>query len=236
MDKGIFVALSGAVLQEKRMEALSDNLANVNTSGFKGTRPIFEDSMTDAYRVRTFGKLDDVVTDVSQGPLQRTERKLDVAIKGEGFFAVETSFGARYTRDGSFTLDRDGNLVTRDGAAVLGETGRIKLPGTDVKIDASGGINVNGANVGRLKLVDFTNPGALRREGSLFAAPKGAGEVPANPNAQVEQGYIEASNVNAVRAMTTMIEAMRSYETHTKLIQSIDDMTRKAVEEVGRTA
>src|SRR3972149_2689874 len=236
MDKGIFVALSGAVLQEKRMEALTDNPANGSPSGFKGSRPLFEDSMTDAYGVRTGGKLDDVVTDVSQGPLQRTERKLDVAIKGEGFFAVETPFGARYTRDGSFTLDRDGNLVTRDGGAVLGETGRIKLPGTDVKIDAPGGINVNGANVGRLKLVDFTNPGALRREGSLFAAPKGAGEAPANPNTQVEQGYIEASNVNAVRAMTTMIEAMRSYETNTKLIQSIDDMNRKAVEEVGRTA
>ncbi len=236
MDKGIFVALSGAVLQEKRMEALTDNLANVNTSGFKGSRPLFEDAITDAYNVRTFGKLDDVVTDTSQGPLQRTERKLDVAMKGEGFFAVETSSGIRYTRDGSFTLDKDGGLVTRDGGRVLGENGPIKLPGTDVKIDASGRINVNGVNVGRLKLVDFTNPGALRREGSFFAAPKGAGEVPASPNTQVEQGYIEASNVNAVRAMTTMIEAMRSYETHTKLIQSIDDMTRKAVEEVGRTA
>lgn len=236
MDKGIFVALSGAILQERRMEALTDNLANVNTSGFKGARTIFEDSMADAFRVRTFAGLDDVVTDTSQGPLQRTERNLDVALKGDGFFVVETQAGIRYTRDGSFTLDKDGNLVTRDGSFVMGDSGKIKLPGTDVKIDAEGGIKVNGAAVGRLKLVDFTNPVALRREGSHFFAPAGAGEIAANPNTQVEQGYIEASNVNAVRAMTTMIEAMRSYETHAKLIQSMDDMTRRAVEEVGRTA
>lgn len=236
MDKSIFVALSGAVLQERRMEVLTDNLANVNTTGFKAQRPLFKDSMTDAFRVRTFGRLDDVVTDIGQGPSQMTHRKLDVAIRGEGFFAVETPAGTRYTRDGSFVLDTVGALVTREGHRVMSEDGAITLAGPDVLIDADGGVHANGAAIGRLKLVSFANPAELRREGNYFVPLPGAGETPAGPDTQVDQGFLEGSNVNAVRAMTTMIEAMRSYETSAKLIQSMDDMTKKAIEEVGRTS
>lgn len=236
MDKSIFVALSGAVLQERRMEVLTDNLANVNTTGFKAQRPLFEDSMTDAFRVRTFGRLDDVVTDIGQGPSQMTHRKLDVAIRGEGFFAVDTQAGTRYTRDGSFVLDPAGVLVTKEGHRVMGEDGPITLAGPDVLIDPDGGMHVNGAAIGRLKLVSFANPLELRREGNYFVALPGAGEMPASPDTQVDQGFLEGSNVNAVRAMTTMIEAMRSYETNTKLIQSMDEMTKKAIDEVGRTS
>ncbi|HBG46138.1 MAG TPA: flagellar basal-body rod protein FlgF [Deltaproteobacteria bacterium] len=235
MDKGIFVALSGAVMQERRMEALTDNLANVNTAGFKAQRPLFEDAITDIFRVRTFGKLDELTIDMGQGHAQRTERKLDVAINGDGFFVVETPSGMRYTRDGSFTLNNEGNLVTMEGYPVMGDGGRIKLSTPEVLIDGAGAIHVNGAVAAKLKLASFIDTAALRREGGFFAPLPGAKETPASPNTQVEQGYIEASNVNAVRAMTTMIEAMRSYETNTKLIQSMDDMTRKAIEEVGRT-
>ncbi|MBW7956351.1 MAG: flagellar basal-body rod protein FlgF [Deltaproteobacteria bacterium] len=236
MDKSIFVALSGAVLQERRMEVLTDNLANVNTTGFKAQKPLFEDSMTDAFRVRTFGRLDDVVTDIGQGPSQMTHRKLDVAIRGEGFFAVDTPTGTRYTRDGSFVLDPAGVLVTKEGHRVMGEDGPITLTGPDVLIDSNGGMHVNGAAIGRLKLVSFANPAELRREGNYFVGLPGAGEMPASPDTQVDQGFLEGSNVNAVRAMTTMIEAMRSYETNTKLIQSMDEMTKKAIDEVGRTS
>ncbi len=234
MDRAIFVALSGAVLQEKRMDVLADNLANVNTAGFKKQKPLFRDAMPASWGPRTFAKVEKVVTDMSQGVAERTERPLDAAIKGEGFFVVSTPNGSRYTRDGSFTAGADGTLRSREGNPVLGERGVIKLTSPDISIDALGNIQSKGAVIDRLKLVSFSNPADLRREGNYFA-PSGQGvqEKPVNKETQIEQGYIEVSNVNAVRAMTTMIEAMRSYETHTKMIQTLDDMTKKAIEEVG---
>src|SRR3990172_7791333 len=104
MDRGIFVALSGAILHERRLEVLTDNLANVNTAGFKKQKPVFEDSMPDAYGLRSFSMMKSTVTDMSQGVAEKTGRPLDAAIMGNGFFAVQTPNGERYTRDGSFTI------------------------------------------------------------------------------------------------------------------------------------
>jgi flagellar basal-body rod protein FlgG len=236
MDKGIYVALSGAVLQERRMEVLTDNLANVNTTGYKGQKPLFEASLPDQFRIRNFGRLGEVATDYTQGVLQKTERKLDFAVRGDGFFVVETPTGKGYTRDGSFTVGTGGELLTREGYAVLGENGPVKLEPGDVTVDALGKLNSGGKTIGALKLGTFSDLTVLRREGSVYKAAPGATELPVSPNTQVEQGYIETSNVNAVRAMTTMIEAQRSYETHSKMIQSIDDLTRKSIDEVGRAS
>ncbi|MBI5491373.1 MAG: flagellar basal-body rod protein FlgF [Deltaproteobacteria bacterium] len=233
MDRAIFVALSGAVLQEKRMDVLTDNLANVNTAGFKKQKPLFEDAMPYPWGPRTFAQMEKVVTDMSQGVAEKTDRKLDAAIKGDGFFTVSTPNGNRYTRDGSFTVGPDGTLRSREGDPVLGEKGVIKLTSPDVSIDALGNIKSSGAPVDRLRLVNLNGAADLIREGGYFAPPVEAQEVPVGKETVVEQGYIEVSNVNAVRAMTTMIEAMRSYETHTKMIQTLDDMTKKAIEEVG---
>lgn len=235
MDRGIFVALSGAVLQEKRLEILSDNLANVNTAGFKKQRPLFQDAMPAPYGTRTFAVADGAVTDMSQGVAEKTGRRLDVAIKGDGFFVVDTPYGKRYTRDGNFTLGPQGNITTREGHAVLGRNGVIKLTSSDVVIDAEGNIQGNGATIDKLKLVNFDNPGKLFREGNFFSAPLEVKEAGVSPDTGLEQGYIEVSNVNAVKSMTTMIEVLRSYETHSKMIQSLDDMTKKAIEEVGRS-
>jgi flagellar basal-body rod protein FlgG len=236
MDKGIFVALSGAVLQERRMEVLTDNLANVNTTGYKGQKPLFEASLPDQFRIRNFGRLGNVATDFTQGVLQKTERKLDFAVRGDGFFVVDTPLGKGYTRDGSFTVSTGGELLTREGYQVLGEDGPVKLSSADVSVDALGKLNSGGKTIGALKLATFNDLTVLRREGAVYRAVPGAQEQPVSPNTQVEQGYVETSNVNAVRAMTTMIEAMRSYETHSKMIQSIDDQTRKSIEEVGRAS
>lgn len=235
MDKGIYVALSGAVLQERRMEVLTDNLANVNTAGYKGQKPLFEASLSDEFRIRNFGRLQDVSTDYTQGILQQTGKKLDFALRGDGFFVVETPNGKGYTRDGSFVSGVNGEVLTREGYQVMGVDGPLKLSTADVKADGVGRLMSNGAVVGELKLATFKDLNVLRREGGVYRALPGAKEQPVSPNTQVEQGYIETSNVNAVKAMTTMIEALRSYETHSKMIQSIDDQTRKAVEEVGRT-
>lgn len=236
MDRGIFVALSGAVLQERRMEVLTDNLANVNTTGYKAQRPLFEATLSDEFRIRNFGRLGDVVTDHSQGLLQQTGRKLDMAIRGEGFFTVETPTGKGYTRDGSFITGMNGELLTREGYAVLGENGPITISEPDVAVDAVGRLKSGDKTLATLKLASFNDQSVLRREGSVYKAMPGAREEQVSPNTAVEQGYIETSNVNAVKAMTTMIEAMRSYETHSKMIQSIDEETKKTIEEVGRAS
>ncbi|MBI1911730.1 MAG: flagellar basal-body rod protein FlgF [Deltaproteobacteria bacterium] len=232
MDRGIFVALSGAMSQEKRLEVLTDNLANVNTAGFKKQKPIFEEAMP-GFGPRSFASMDELVTDMSQGMTEKTDRRLDVALRGDGFFVVNAPNGPRYTRDGSFSISADRTLVTREGYAVAGEKGPIKLNSPEVVIDAQGNVQEKGVVVDKLKLVSFNNEG-LFREGSFFATDMETKEQPLGKGTVVDQGYIEVSNVNPIRAMTTMIEAMRSYETHTKMIQTLDDMTKKAIEEVGR--
>lgn len=236
MDKSIYVALSGAVLHEKRMEILTDSIANVNTPGYKKQKAVFEEALAEGTGLRTFAMLDDVVTDMSQGVAERTGRKLDAALNGNGFFVLNTPEGPRYTRDGSFTISTNGILMSKDGYPVMGNNGTIKLTSADVAMDAEGNIKDGDAVAGKLKVVTFDDTRSLVRIGSLFAAPAGMVEKQAGPLTQVEQGVIEMSNVSAVKAMTSMIEAMRSYESHTKMIQTIDDMTKKAIEEVGRVA
>jgi flagellar basal-body rod protein FlgG len=234
MDKSIYVALSGALLQEKKLDVLTDNLANANTSGFKKINPVFEDALAGADRLRRFATLDSIAVDFSPGLTERTERPLDVMIKGEGFFSVTTPSGIRYTRDGSFTIGKDGVLETRDGYSVMGENGPVRLGSSEVAIDENGSITENGAIVERLKVVSFERPDSLKRQGNLFSADDPATSPILAIDAKVAQGFIETSNISPVKAMTAMIESLRSYETHTKLIQTIDDMAKKAVEEVGR--
>jgi len=242
MDRGIYVALSGAIAQERRMDLLADNLANVNTAGFKGQKPVFEEAVPGLGNLlagtnpRSFTSIDRVVTDMSPGIMENTGRSLDVAIEGDGFFAVKTPTGLRYTRDGSFSVAADGTLTTREGYKVMGEKGPITLTGPDVSISAEGEIEANGIVVDRLRLVSFNNVMNLVREGNLFTpADDTVKVVPVDPNTTVAQGFVESSNINAVRAMTEMIDAMRSYETHAKMVQTMDDMTKKSIEEVGRT-
>ncbi len=236
MDRGLFVALSGAVIQEKRLEILTNNLANVNTAGFKKESPVFEEALPLPYGVRYYSKTNSVVTDMTPGIAEKTERPLDLAVNGSGFFTVETPYGIRYTRDGNFTLGPGGKLITKEGYAVLGEKGAIKLTSSDISIDSQGNIKEHGATVGKLKLAAFSDPSKLVREGNFFYQPaQKLKEIPL-ANTQVEQGVLEISNVNPVKAMTTMIEALRSYEQHTKMIQTLDDMTKQAISEVGKVA
>ncbi len=235
MDRSVFVALSGAITQERRLELLTEGLANINTPGFKRERPLFEDASPYPGSPRVFSRIMKSLTDMTQGLLQKTERNLDVALRGNGFFAVETPAGVRYTRAGNFTINSERVLVTAAGHPVLGEGGPVHIAGPDVAIDSEGGIKTGGAVAGRLKVVDFADSAALVRQGNYFAAPLSILPTQARPDGTlIEQGVLEVSNMNAVTAMISMIEAMRSYETQAKMIETIDDMTRKSIEEVGR--
>ncbi|HHL40626.1 MAG TPA: flagellar basal-body rod protein FlgF [Deltaproteobacteria bacterium] len=237
MDRSIYVALSGASMLEKRLELIANNLANAATAGFKKQRPLFTVESPDAAGLRSFVTGLSVVNDMSQGPLVKTDNVLDLAIEGDGFFTVETPYGIRYTRQGSFRLDADGRLTTADGHPVLGDKGVIKLTTPGVNIDSAGNVEVDGVVVARLRIGRFDDPGALRKEGGLYSADgTGMEELKAGDGVRVLQGYQEKSNVNVVRQMVAMIEVSRSYETQSKVIEAMDDEARKAVNEVGRTS
>mgnify|MGYP002064057616 CR=1 FL=1 len=196
MSGGIYVAASGALLQQMRLDLLTNNLANVNSPGYKADKPIFRlpAEVADAAASRNqnpalrqsvspYTPPFDSVIDVSAGPLKKTGNPLDVAIEGPAFFAVDTPDGEQYTRKGSFIVDADGNLTTADGFAVLGQGGPISVTGSQVQIDASGKVSADGKEVGQLRLVRFDAPEALEKTGdALFAAndpdnPFGVGTI-----------------------------------------------------------
>ncbi len=232
MDRAIYVALSGVMMQERRLDVTTYNIANADTTGFKRESPLFATILSDM--VRTYPVESGVDIDLSQGAFRNSGNPLDVAIQGKGFFVVKTPWGERYTRQGSFTLDPDGTLVTQDGYPVLGEQGEIRVLGPSVTIDEDGYVASDRALFGRLKVVSFADGADVRREGSFFRVDDadvvdgvlGAG-------VRVLQGYVESSNVNPVREMATMIEVMRRYETQTKMIQTLDEMTKKAIKDVA---
>jgi flagellar basal-body rod protein FlgG len=252
MSGGIYVAASGALLQQMRLDLLTNNLANVNSPGYKADKPIFR-LPTDEANAAVSGLTSrgqrpaarqvlspytppfDSVIDFSAGALKQTGNPLDVAIVGPGFFAVDTPDGEQYTRKGSFIVDADGNLTTPDGYAVLGEGGPISVTGSQVYIDEAGNVSADGKVVGQLKLVNFAAPERLDKTGSaLFAAGDPANPPQPADEVTLSQGYLERSNVNAVRTMTQLIETTRIFETYQKVISAMDQADGKAVTEVGK--
>lgn len=246
----IYPVLSGALAQEKRLEVITNNLANVNTAGFKKDHPLFEGiglppgpnaglsgSITPG---PTFEILHHVFTDFSSGPIRTTGEPLDIAIEGEGFFAVQTPGGVRYTRGGSFTLDAQGQITTHDGFPLLGTGGPITLPPGSIQIDAEGRLSVKGTEVGAqptevdtLALYRFPDPSRLKKAGNTLFESAGGGAVPF-PEGRVSQGALEGANVNPVEEMVAMITVMRLYESAQKAIQTADEVASKAANEVGR--
>ncbi len=251
----IYPVLSGALAQEKRLELITNNLANVSTSGFKkdiavfeGLTPLLTDAAGTTVQAQTrllgsdstFALLKSVKTDFSAGAIQVTDEPLDLAIQGEGFFAVQTPEGLRYTRNGRFTLDSDRQIVTTSGYPLLGSGGPISLPPGIVSIDSNGGISVRGAEAGAtitavdiLPLYTVSNPDNLKKMGaSLFEVVSGTAQP--STEGRVLQGALEGSNVNPVQEMVAMITVMRLYEAAQKAIQTADDIAGKAANEIGR--
>jgi len=255
MSGEIYMAAAGALATERRLELLANNLANVNTAGFKRdighfkfvepesaqSQEVPPDPLNSEIPVEGFWMEFRSVTDFSGGHLKRTGNALDVALNGEGFFSIQTPEGVRYTRSGDFTIAADGVLSTRDGFAVMGEGGEIKLPITsgeaaagDVAVDSSGDITFGGRRVGRLQIVDFEDRSRLIKVGNTrFEAPEDLAAADTG-NYSVTQGFLEMSNVDAVRMMTEMIEVLRGYEAYQKVIQSVDKINSAAVQEVSR--
>jgi flagellar basal-body rod protein FlgF len=226
------------------LDILSNNLANLNTAGYKEEKAFFtalrqelggadSDELTaviDRQKV-----LAESVTNPANGSLTPTHRELDIALTGDGFIVVETPQGIRYTRNGNLTLSAKSVLSTASGFPVLGATGRpISLGPGQIGINDDGEVYLNGTRVDRLKIVSFENPSKLLREGGTLLGRKGdQAEKPSG--AQVKQGYLEESNVNAISAVVGMVGIMRQFEALQKSVNLImNDLNSKSIERLGR--
>lgn len=242
MSGAIYKAASGAMLQQMRLDVLSNNLANLNTSGFKADQPVFKvatDKETTTgpqnnVKLTPYALPMEFVTNFSAGPLQNTGNKLDVAILGSGFFEVQTPEGLQYTRSGHFTVNERGVLSTPEGWPVMGQGGEIAIDGASIQIGEDGQISVDGEVAGVIRVVAFDDQTALRKTGgNLFRSDNPAAGPADAQDYIISQGSLEASNVDAIRTMTEIIETMRVFETYQKVIRASDDATAKTVSEVG---
>lgn len=243
MLRGIYISAGSMVNQQRKLDVVSNNLANANTSGFKKDLMV-EEAIEDrkiykmAENTVPIGNLyfgvrpGEVYTDFTPASLTETNNPLDVAIKGNGFFAVNTQNGVRYTRDGSFTRSQDGFLVTAEGYRVQGKNGDISLDKGQVTINGNGEIFTDGNLVDTLQIVDFPDMTVLRKEGDNLFSSQGGGNPIATP--EIVTGFLESSNVNSVIEMVDMIDLMREYEANQKVITAMDSTLDKSVNELGR--
>ncbi len=240
MIKGLFTAASGMIPRILKQEIYANNLANANTVGYKKDGAFLHqlekasgDLITDMdWEVPM---IDGIYVDFSQGSPRQTMQPLDVAIEGEGFFVVKTPAGDRYTRDGEFRLAPDRTLINKNGHPVLSESGPLTIPGDDVSIAQDGTIFSDGAQIGRLKVVDFAKPYELKKSEFGYFAAKQEGTQLANAEGfLIRQGYVEESNVNIVEQMVDMLVSFRAYEAGQKAIHSQDETLDKAVNQLGR--
>jgi flagellar basal body rod protein FlgG len=244
MDHGLLIAAAGMRAQIETLDLLSNNLANTTTAGFKGDREFFRLFQTERIRadpstaeIRWMPVVQGSVIDFDQGPLQRTEGPLDVALSGPGFLAVEAPGGSRlYTRNGAFHLSPEGRLETAEGYAVLDSSdSAITVPaGTQIEISDRGMLRAGGLNVAQLAVVGFEGRPPLTKAGlSYFQAPEGTQTQPA-AGTSVQQGYLESSNVNVPLTAVQLIQASRNFEMLSRIaILMADEMNGRAVDQLG---
>ncbi|SDB44964.1 flagellar basal-body rod protein FlgG [Desulfonatronum thiosulfatophilum] len=255
MQTSMYNALFGALTQEHRLANTANNLANVNTTGYKGETLAFQDvfarlghDMLDpisAINEKSLLPVPDEMAqtrislshiDFSQGTIRETGNPLDVALSGEGFFKVRPLEGDFYTRNGNFRLTPNGQLVTGQGFPVLVNGGPVNIePGARVVIGPAGDIQANGEPIGNMDLVTFENLQVLEKLGqNMFRIRPGvqAAEMPAG-NVTVAQGYLESANVEVVKEMVNMIDAHRTFEAYQKVMHTTQEADQKLIREVA---
>jgi flagellar basal-body rod protein FlgG len=237
MLSGIFSTSSGKTAIENDLQIISNNLANALTAGFKAVAPVFssmnvEEATSPDQLPATYVAVPDCYIQFYDAPLTQTGNAFDLAIEGNGFFAISTPQGKMYTRNGRFAVNADKKLVTQSGYPVISQGGGdITIDGKDVTITSDGSVYVDRLFVDRLTIVDFPNKQALTNTGgSLFAnASRKDDEVPAE-GFFVQQGAYEGSNVDIMKEMVQMITVLRAYESYTRLDQSASDMLGKLID------
>ena len=237
METASYIAISHRAALERQMNVVSNNLANMNTTAYRGERMIFQEYLQQTQSGQG-GKLSFVQDTTTfrrdqQGEMEHTGNPLDVAINGEGFFTVETESGPRYTRAGDFHLSPDGEIVTNNAQPVLDTNGEpIAIPQDAESIDiaADGTVRADGDALGQLDVVTFDQPNALTRQAAeLYEAGDGQQPQAAGEDTAVEQGVLEGSNVEAIKEMTRMMDVMSSQQSAARLAQQDHEMALRAI-------
>jgi flagellar basal-body rod protein FlgF len=240
MDKVIYTAMTGASQAFEQLATTSQNLANVNTSGFRAHIDSFQAIPVQGpaqFNTRTQVSNATIGADLKMGALNKTDRDLDFAMQGQGWIAVRAEDGSEaYTRNGAMEISPTGILITQSGNQVVGEGGPITIP-PDSKIilgkDGTLSTIVPGTvpavvnQLGRIKLVNPPPDNIERRPDGLFKTKQG-GDATADVNLHIVSGYLEGSNVNLIESMVNMINMGRSFETHMNMIKKADDNSAKA--------
>ncbi|MDC0357669.1 flagellar hook-basal body protein [Oligoflexia bacterium] len=253
MDRGTYSAASAGFMQLRKLDVINNNLANVNTAGFKRQRLVgrvqsFDDTLArlveaqDPYargdHERTPGVVHvKAVTDFSQGSIKPTGNNLDVALKSENdFFVIGLEGGQKaYTRAGNFSLNEEGQIVTLDGFPVQGDGGVITANAPNIQISGGGSVKANDEEVGRLQVVHFDDPSALQRLGGCrFQLPAGFPPPTVVENPQMETRALEMANVSVITSVIDLIGTTRGFEMYSKSAKSIDEMNQAAISRVGK--
>jgi flagellar basal-body rod protein FlgF len=239
MNRGLYIAASGMLAELTRQNQIANDLANSSTAGYKPDRAAqasYGDvALANTSNGQTIGSLGfgtgiaEIRTDFSVGPMKQTDQPFDLALAGDGFLAVQTAQGTRYTRDGQLQLDANDTLVNSMGSPVLDDQGRpIKIPaGQAVTVAPDGTITAAGKSVARLGVVSLTNP--AKQGDNLYTGTPGARPQ----DTQVKQGFIEGSGSDPARAMVDMIVSMRAYEAAQRVIHAIDESLGKGISSGG---
>ena len=246
MVNGLFSASKGMMLMQEKVDIVSNNLANSNSTGFKKAMMV---TMSDVQVKRNDeNKLhqdekqlaNEQYFNFEQGPLIPTDDPFDLALAGKGFFSVKMDDGSvGYTRNGAFTKNANGELVTLTGNQILDKAGNpISVTGTKMNISGDGGVYVDGEKVSDLGLVQFENTKGLEPIGKSFWTIRDPelSQPKVNTDNQLKQGMLEGSNVSAVDSMVELIRFQRSYEADQKALQSCDETLKTAVNQIGRVA
>ena len=246
MENALLIGLSRQMSLRREMDVVSNNVANINTTGFKGDTAIFEEYLMPGASAGQFARPDRRLSyvldrstwhDMSQGPTQQTGNPLDVAIDGTAFMVVQTPRGERYTRNGALQINSAGQRVTSEGFQILGDAGPIQFQTNDkdILIARDGSIGVPDGTRGKLRLVKFDAVQRLTKDsGSTFAAPQGVQPQQVTPEERhILQGSLERSNVRGVVEMTRMIEVSRNYTQVATMLQNQGEMRKSAVEKLA---
>ena len=234
MGSGIYVAAAGAVAQSNALDVTANNVANASTTAFHGSKVTFVEALSKA-RSPDLALVDNQTAslDLFQGPISPTGNPLDVALDGDGFFAVDTAQGVRYSRAGSLHLDPGGRLVNVDGHPVRGVGGTplvVPAGAATVSIGEDGTIATEAGPVGQLELARFAGPSLTRDGATLFSA---RGQPLGGPPPRVVQGSLEGSNVNVVRGVVDLVEVSRTYESLMRVIEGFQTIESRAARDLG---
>lgn len=242
MIQGIYIASLGMTPLMDKQDQIANNLANINTSGYKQSglflKAYQKYLQNDRHEIDITQEIkpDEAYIDYSEGVMKSTSCPLDLCINGSGFFSIMTSNGVEYTRNGNFSVNQDGFIVTSDGSKVLGKDGYLKVDHEHpISINEKGELIQNNQIRGIIKIVDFNKPYKLLRCGeSRFRPEQPANAEKLSAGYLIKQGYLEASNVNFIRNMVEMISSYRNFEADQKALQAQDETLSAAVNQVGK--